>query len=204
MNWLAMDRGSQLALSFGRQDLSERWERTACAIHDDICKNAMDKTGRHFVSSYGDERPDAALLLMPIHGFLPDDDPRLAETVRWVRKELGTGPFLHRYRGNHDGVGGEEGAFILCGFWLAEALALQGRLEEASEVFVAHADASNHLGLLAEEIDPASGALLGNFPQAFSHLGLINSALRIDLALRLRDEGSARAPHLVGSMPRRP
>jgi len=204
MNWLAMDRGSQLALSFGRADLSDRWERTAWEVHEDICKNAMDAGRRHFVSAYGEERPDAALLLMPIHGFLPDDDPRLAETVRWVRSELGSGPYLYRYRGNHDGVGGDEGAFILCGFWLAEALALQGQLDEARHVFEAHAEASNHLGLLAEEIDPTSDTLLGNFPQAFSHLGLINAALRIDLALRLRDEGSARAPHLVGSLQRKP
>ena len=203
MNWLAMDRGSQLATSFGRSDLSARWQKAAREIHADICKNAMDPSGKHFVSAYGQTRPDAALLLLSLHGFLPDDDPRLAETVRWVRRELSTGPFLHRYRGHADGVGGEEGAFVLCGFWLAEALALQGRLEEASEVFIAHAEASNHLGLLAEEIDPSNGGLLGNFPQAFSHLGLINAALRIDLALRLRDEGSARAPHLVGSRKRK-
>ncbi|RYG63272.1 glycoside hydrolase family 15 protein, partial [bacterium] len=107
-----------------------------------------------------------------------------------------------RYHGG-DGVAGPEGAFILCGFWLAEALALQGRLDEAREVFEAHSEASNHLGLLAEEIDPRNGTLLGNFPQAFSHLGLINAALRIDLGLRLRDEGSPRSPHLIGPRPRR-
>ncbi|MBK9031220.1 MAG: hypothetical protein IPL61_07775 [Myxococcales bacterium] len=95
-------------------------------------------------------------------------------------------------------MAGAEGAFILCGFWLAEALALQGDLDGALDVFAAHVDASNHVGLLSEEIDPSTGTLLGNFPQAFSHLGLINAALRIDLALRLRDEGSSRSPHLVG------
>ena len=110
--------------------------------------------------------------------------------------------FIYRYR-DEDGVAGPEGAFILCGFWLAEALALLGRLDEAREVFVAHAEASNHLGLLAEEIVPVDGTLLGNFPQAFSHLGLINAALRIDLALRLRDEGSSRSPHLVGPLLRK-
>ena len=119
-----------------------------------------------------------------------------------VRATLTSGPYVYRYH-DEDGVAGPEGAFILCGFWLAEALALQGRLDEAREVFAAHAEASNHLGLLGEEIDPATGVLLGNFPQAFSHLGLINAALRIDLGLRLRDEGSARSPHLVGSLGRR-
>ena len=92
-------------------------------------------------------------------------------------------------------MGGREGAFILCGFWLAEVLAMMGRVEEAQEVFIRHAEITNHVGLLAEEVDPRSGQLLGNFPQAFSHLGLINAAARIDLALRLRDEGSTKRPY---------
>jgi alpha,alpha-trehalase len=203
MNWLAMDRGAQIAITFGRQDLWARWSSVAAEIHADISKGGVDASGEHFVSVYGEHRADAALLLMPIHGFLPDDDPRLANTVRWVQKELGSGPFLYRYHGD-DGVSGSEGAFILCGFWLAEALALQGKLDEAREIFDAHAEASNHVGLLAEEIDPGSGTLLGNFPQAFSHLGLVNAALRIDLALRLRDEGSRASPHLVGPISRKP
>lgn len=202
MNWLAMDRGSQLALAFGRRDLSEKWSACAAEIHADICTNGMDPSGKHFVSVYGERRPDATLLLLPIHGFLDDDDPRLAETVSWVRSELSSGPWLYRYK-DEDGLAGPEGAFLLCGFWLAEALALQGKLDEAREIFSVHAEASNHLGLLTEEIDPTTGTLLGNFPQAFSHLGLINAALRIDLGLRLRDEGSARSPHLVGSIIRR-
>jgi len=201
MNWLAMDRGAQLATSFGRRDLVSRWLSCAAEIHADICKNGMDPSCAHFVSVYGETRPDATLLLLPIHGFLPDDDARLAATVTWVRDRLGSGPFLYRYH-DDDGVAGKEGAFVLCGFWLAEALALQGNVDEAREVFVAHAEASNHLGLLPEEIDPRDKTLLGNFPQAFSHLGLANAAMRIDLALRLRDEGSARSPHLVGSLRR--
>lgn len=202
MNWLAMDRGAQLALAFGDGDLAERWRANAARIHEDVCTHGMDPDRKHFVSVYGEKRPDATLLLLPIHGFLPDDDPRLVETVAWVRSTLTSGPYVYRYH-DEDGVAGPEGAFILCGFWLAEALALQGRLDEAREVFVAHAEASNHLGLLGEEIDPSTGALLGNFPQAFSHLGLINAALRIDLGLRLRDEGSARSPHLVGPIRRK-
>ncbi len=203
MNWLAFDRGTHLATAFGRKDLCTRWAKCAAEVHADICANGMDSKRRHFVSVYGEERPDASLLLLPTQGFLPDDDPRIAETVDWVRRELATGPFVHRYH-DADGVGGPEGAFVLCGFWLVEALALQGRLDEAREVFIAHAKAANHVGLLAEEIDPTGGTLLGNFPQAFSHLGLINAALRIDLGLRLRDEGSSRAPHLVGTMMRKP
>ena len=203
MNWMAMDRGAGLAHQFGRKDLEARWTGIAGEIHADILQNGMDKAGRHFVASYGSDRADATLLLLGINGFLPDGDPRLLETLKWVRAELGHGPYLYRYRGD-DGVEGQEGAFVLCGFWLAEALALAGQLDQAREVFTAHAEASNHLGLLSEEVDPTTGALLGNFPQAFSHLGLINAALRIDLALRLRDEGSARAPHLIGSLGRPP
>jgi GH15 family glucan-1,4-alpha-glucosidase len=201
MNWLAMDRGAQVALAFGRGDLCERWSKCAKEIHSDILTNGMDATRTRFVSVYGEDRPDATLLLLPIHGFLPDDDVRVRNTVAWVRERLSIGPFLYRYQ-DDDGVAGPEGAFILCGFWLAEALALQGNIDEASRIFTAHVDASNHLGLLAEELAP-DGQLLGNFPQAFSHLGLINAALRIDLALRLRDEGSPRSPHLVGSLPRK-
>lgn len=205
MNWLAMDRGAQLARSFGREDYAARWSGVARVIHDDIEKNALIGNGAgHFVSVYGGgpEDADATLLLLAVHGFLPDDDPRLARTTRFVRDKLGVGPFLRRYDA-HDGVGGAEGAFFLCGFWLAEALALQGNLDEAIEVFVGHANTANHVGLLSEEIDPTTRTLLGNIPQAFSHLGLINAALRIDRALRLRDEGSSAPPHLVGPLPRK-
>ncbi|MBX3201516.1 MAG: glycoside hydrolase family 15 protein [Labilithrix sp.] len=204
MNWLAFDRGAHLATSFGRTDLSERWMRCAADVHADICAHGMDRSRRHFVSVYGEDRPDAALLLLPTAGFLADDDPRIEATVSWIQRELADGPFVYRYHDHDaDGVGGPEGAFVLCGFWLVEALALLGRLDEAREIFVAHSDAANHLGLLAEEIVPSDRTLLGNFPQAFSHLGLINAALRIDLGLRLRDEGSSRAPHLVGTLTRR-
>jgi GH15 family glucan-1,4-alpha-glucosidase len=116
-------------------------------------------------------------------------------TLDWIRTELGAGPYVYRYRAD-DGVGGDEGAFVLCGFWLAEVLAMAGQIDEAQRVFVAHAEASNHLGLLSEEIEPGTQTLLGNFPQAFSHVGLINAAARIDVALRLRDEGSPRVPEV--------
>src|SRR5690606_18453002 len=127
----------------------------------EICKSGLDPTGSHFVAAYGERRTDGALLMLPLLQILPDDHPALLRTVERTREELGSGPFVYRYRSDDDGVGGDEGAFILCGFWLAEALALQGRIEEAQEVFVAHADAANHLGLLSEEIDPSSRGLLG-------------------------------------------
>lgn len=195
MSWLALRRGAELAPLFGDKQLQARWQQTADELHAELCVRGLDKTGKRFVAAYDHEHPDASLLLLPIHGFLPPSDQRVLRTVEWIQAELGAGPYVYRYRAD-DGVGGEEGAFVLCGFWLAEVLAMAGRIDEAHEVFVAHAEASNHLGLLAEEIDPDSKMLLGNFPQAFSHLGLINAAARIDLALRLRDEGSRRVPEI--------
>ena len=195
MSWLALRRGAELAPLFGDQPLQTRWQQVAEELHAELCVRGLDPTGKRFVAAYDHEHPDASLLLLPIHGFLPPNDDRVLRTVEWIRAELGAGPFVYRYRAD-DGVGGEEGAFVLCGFWLAEVLAMAGQIDEAQRVFVAHAEASNHLGLLAEEIEPGTETLLGNFPQAFSHLGLINAAARIDLALRLRDEGSRRVPEV--------
>ena len=195
MSWLALRRGVQLAPLFGDQPVQARWQQVADELHAELCVRGLDRTGKRFVAAYDHEHPDASLLLLPIHGFLPPSDDRVLRTVEWIRAALGDGPYVYRYRAD-DGVGGAEGAFVLCGFWLAEVLAMAGQIDEAQQVFVAHAEASNHLGLLAEEIDPGTTALLGNFPQAFSHLGLINAAARIDLALRLRDEGSPRVPEV--------
>ena len=195
MSWLALRRGAELAPLFGDQVLRDRWGKVAHELQREICVRGLDRTGQRFVAAYDHDHPDASLLLLPIHGFLPPSDERVLRTVEWIQAELGDGPYVYRYRAD-DGVGGEEGAFVLCGFWLAEALAMAGKLDQAQRVFVAHAEASNHLGLLSEEIDPQTMLSLGNFPQAFSHLGLINAAARIDLALRLRDEGSARIPEV--------
>ena len=202
MSWLALDRGAQLGPRFGDTAVSQEWAAMAQKVRADICANGLDPSGKRFTTAYGVEQPDAALLLMPIHGFMEPENPFMTRTVEWVQQELAAGNnFLYRYRPDmDDGVGGAEGAFVLCGFWLAEALAMAGRVEQAQEVFVAHAESSNHLGLLAEEVHPTSRAALGNFPQAFSHLGLINAAARIDLALRLRDEGSGATPHLMGKL----
>lgn len=199
MCWLAFDRAARLAPRFGHHAIAKRWQRAAELVHADIRRNGVDDTGRYFKASYDTDHVDGSLLVLPIHGFMDADHPAMSATVRRVQTELGTGPFVHRYRID-DGVGGEEGAFVLCGFWLAEALAMMGRVEEAQEVFTAHAEASNHVGLLAEEIDPTNRTQLGNFPQAFSHLGLINAAVRIDLALRMRDEGLDDVPHVTNRL----
>jgi GH15 family glucan-1,4-alpha-glucosidase len=194
MCWLALDRGARLATLFGAAEARRRWLKVAAEVRADVQARGVDPTGRHFVGHYGGESADAALLLVPIYEMLPPVDPLATRTVEFVRSTLGAGPFVYRYPlGADDGVGGPEGAFVLCGFWLAEALACAGRLGEAQDVFAAHVDASNHLGLLSEEIDPASQTLLGNFPQAFSHVGLINAATAIDRGLQLRDEGSRKS-----------
>jgi len=187
MSWLALERGQQLAMRFGDNVIGRQWGEASSLLRSEVLDNGFDPTGKHFVSVYGGDDVDAALLALPLDRVLPRGDRRIDATIDAVRNRLGDGAFLHRYRAE-DGVGGDEGAFLLCGFWLSEALARTGRLAEAQEVFVAHAEASNHLGLLSEEIDPSSGELLGNFPQAFSHLGLINAALGIDRVLRQRDE----------------
>jgi GH15 family glucan-1,4-alpha-glucosidase len=196
MSWVAVERALRIAQRFGGSPARPHWERAAAELREEILKRGLDPRGRHFVSAYGEAEPDAALLTLPMQGLVAPDDPRALATIDWIRDELGDGPYLHRYR-SEDGISGCEGAFVLCGFWLAEALAMVGRLEEAQQVFEAHAEASNHLGLLSEEIDPSTSALLGNFPQAFSHLGMINAATRIDRALRLRDEGSEKLPRFL-------
>jgi alpha,alpha-trehalase len=204
MMWLALDRGATIARAFMDDATDKAWSAHASQLRAEILTRGLDPTGSYFVSTYGGTATDGALLSLPLYGLLPDDDPRIAATIARIQAELGDGPFVHRYAAvDDDGVGGPEGAFVLCGFWLAEALALLGRLDEASEIFVAHSRASNHLGLLAEMIDPRTRTQLGNFPQSFSHLGLINAALRIDLGLRLRDEGSAAPPHLLSVLRRR-
>jgi GH15 family glucan-1,4-alpha-glucosidase len=198
MCWVALDRGARIARLFGDRAMEQRWSASAADVKAEVLRSAVDASGRRLTAAFGVDVPDAALLRIPLHSFMEPNDPYVVETTEWLRKELGTGPFLHRYRlDTDDGVGGEEGAFVLCGFWLAETYAMQGRVEDALDTFVAHAEASNHVGLLAEEIDPATGALLGNFPQSFSHLGMINAALRIALAMRLRDEGSDEVPRLI-------
>ncbi|MGZ3457420.1 MAG: glycoside hydrolase family 15 protein, partial [Archangium sp.] len=200
MCWLALHRGQHLARLFAEPHMVDSCAAEAELIRNDILRHGVDPSGKHFVGFYGGNEPDAALLLLPIAGCFRACEPLVHGTIDWLRAELGAGRFLRRYRMD-DGVAGPEGGFLLCGFWLAEALTLSNRLEEAEEVFVMHAEAANHLGLLAEEVHPLTREQLGNFPQAFSHLGLINAAARIDLALRMRDEGEMAPPHLLESEP---
>lgn len=151
-------------------------------IHHEVCTQGFDPERNTFTQSYGSKELDAVTLLIPLVGLLPPDDPRVIGTVDAVRRELSTPDGLvRRYPtiGNHagvDGLKGDEGTFILCSFWLVDALALTGRLDEARALFERLLALRNDLGLLAEEYDPVRQRQLGNFPQAFSHMGLIQSA----------------------------
>ena len=195
MQWVAFDRGLDIAQRFGGDREEHAWREAREQLRHAILREGFDAESGSFVSEYGGQRADASLLLAPLYGFLPPRDRRVLGTVQRVIDELSDGRFLRRYR-TDDGIDCDEGGFVLCGFWLAEALALAGRLDDALDVFHNHLGAANHLGLLAEEVDPHTGQSLGNFPQAFSHLGLIQAAARLDHALRLRDEGSTEPPVL--------
>ncbi len=177
MCWVALDRGIKIAKLCSFEAPLDRWEKTRDEIRDAILQMGFNRELNSFVQVFDSDTLDATGLLVPIMGFLPFDDPRVQGTIDAIFKRLGAGKGLvYRYDGD-DGLPGKEGAFVLCSFWLVDALALSGRINEAEELFKELLRYANPLGLLAEEIDPGTDELLGNFPQAFSHIGLINSAL---------------------------
>ncbi|MCX4481563.1 glycoside hydrolase family 15 protein [Streptomyces cellulosae] len=187
MAWVAVDRTIRLAEAGALDmDLAPLVELRA-TIHREVCDKGFDPVRNTFTQSYGSKGLDAATLLIPRTGFLPPDDSRVIGTVDAVRRELSTGDGLvHRYRtcGKRtgvDGLKGNEGTFVLCSFWLVDGLALTGRLDEARALFERLLALRSDLGLLAEEYDPVRQRQLGNFPQAFSHMGLIQSALLLQL-----------------------
>ena len=184
MAWVAFDRAITSARKFGLDGPVSQWCKTRDQIHEDICKNGFDKRRGAFVQYYGGDALDASLLLMPQLGFLPHDDPRIAGTIDAIEKELLQDGFVRRYsvRETDDGVGGVEGAFLACSYWLADAYVLSGREQDARALFDRLLGLRNDLGLLAEEYDVVSQRLVGNFPQAFSHVGLINTAHNLTTA----------------------
>ncbi|HET7609444.1 MAG TPA: glycoside hydrolase family 15 protein, partial [Gammaproteobacteria bacterium] len=179
MSWVAFDRGIKSCEHFGLDGPVDRWRATRAEIHDDVCKNAFDAERNTFVQYYGARDLDAALLLIPQTGFLPANDPRFVGTVAAIERELVVGDGLvMRYTKDIDELG-REGAFLLCSFWLADAYVMLGRLEDATRIFDRMLDLRNDLGLLSEEYDPDRKRLIGNFPQGFSHIGLINTAFNL-------------------------
>ncbi|HYU85615.1 MAG TPA: glycoside hydrolase family 15 protein, partial [Kribbellaceae bacterium] len=178
MAWVAFDRAARAVERFGMRGPAAEWRATAAEIHRQVCEQAYDADRNTFTQAYGSKALDAAVLLIPQVGFLPPDDPRVVGTVEAVQRGLASDGFIRRYDTDHtdDGVPGDEGAFLICSFWLADSLALIGRHGESRTLYEKLVALRNDVGLLAEEYDPVSGRMLGNFPQAFSHLGLVNTA----------------------------
>jgi GH15 family glucan-1,4-alpha-glucosidase len=178
MVWVALDRAVNDVEHYGLAGPVDRWRALRQEVHDQVCREGFDAERGTFVQSYGSNELDANLLLIPLVGFLPADDQRVRGTVEAIRHELVSDGFVMRYRGNEevDGLPPGEGAFLPCTFWLADALALMGRAREAREIFERLLAIRNDVGLLAEEYDPRSKRHLGNFPQAFSHVSLVNTA----------------------------
>jgi GH15 family glucan-1,4-alpha-glucosidase len=181
MAWVAVDRTIK---DFERLNLAgpvDQWRALRNTIHEDICRQGFNSGLGSFVQSYGSTVLDASLLQIPLLGFLPISDPRVLGTIKTIERRLLVDGLVMRYdtEESRDGIKGHEGTFLLCSFWLVDCLTLLGRRKEAQQMFERLLSLRNDLGLLAEEYDPVSHRLLGNFPQAFSHLGLVNSALNL-------------------------
>jgi GH15 family glucan-1,4-alpha-glucosidase len=182
MAWLALDRAILLAEQYGLEGDVARWHEERERIKQDVIEQGFDEESNSFTASYECKEIDAANLRLGLMEFLPPDDPRIQGTIDRVMDELMSGNCLVKRYMYDDGLPGVEGAFGLCTFWLVDMLALSGRLEEARKVFDAMVARASHLGLYSEEIDPETGAFLGNFPQAFTHIGLINSTIYLAYA----------------------
>ena len=184
MCWLAFDRAVKSVEKWGLEGPLERWRAVREAIHVDICTNGFDPALNSFVQYYGSKDLDASLLMMVMVGFLPLDDPRLLGTIDAVERLLMPNGFVQRYVPvpNVDGLPQGEGVFLACSFWLADALVLLGRIDDARALFERLIGLSNDLGLLSEEYDPVGKRMLGNFPQALSHVALVNTALNLSRA----------------------
>src|SRR5215813_693572 len=182
MAWVAFDRAANELEAQAFSDPGQRWREIADEIHAEVCEHGFDRDLNSFVQAYGSKQLDASLLLIPLVGFLPPEDPRVRGTLRAIEDRLLIeGEFVLRYETEHasDGLPPGEGAFLACSFWLVDNYILQGRYAEACKLFDRLLSRCNDVGLLAEEFDPLSGRMLGNFPQAYSHVGLINCALNL-------------------------
>jgi GH15 family glucan-1,4-alpha-glucosidase len=181
MAWVAFDRAVKAVEGFGAEGPVDRWRKLREQIHEEVCARGYDPSQRAFTQAYGSPELDAALLMMPLVGFLPAADARVRSTVEAIERELVRDGLVLRYRSHEtdDGLPAGEGVFLLCSFWLADNYALLGREGDARALFERLLSLRNDVGLLAEEYDPSARRLLGNFPQAFSHVGLINTAVNL-------------------------
>jgi GH15 family glucan-1,4-alpha-glucosidase len=189
MAWVAFDRAVTLAEDGDLPKLSmDHWRHLRDEIHAEVCEKGFDVELNSFTQYYGSKLLDSSLLMLAPLGFLPPDDPRIVGTVEAIEKNLVVDGFVLRYQTDTeedvDGLKGSEGAFLMTSFWLADNFVLLGRNDEAKEMFDRLCGVCNDVGLLSEEYDPKDDRLLGNFPQAFSHVSLINTAANISLAER--------------------
>jgi GH15 family glucan-1,4-alpha-glucosidase len=182
MCWVAFDRAVRAAETFGLDGPVAEWATVRDEIHAEVCKRGFSAARNSFVQSYDCEELDAALLMIPLFGFLPPDDPRVVATVEAVEHDLRKDGIVYRYHWHKDldGMDHPEGGFLVCAFWLVEALCMIGRRADAEELFEHLLGLANDVGLYAEQYDSGAGRHLGNFPQAFSHIGLISAANRLD------------------------
>jgi GH15 family glucan-1,4-alpha-glucosidase len=192
MAWVAFDRAVR---SVEEQELEgpiDKWRALRDEIHEEVCARGFDEARGSFVQSYGSKQLDASLLMLPLVGFLPASDPRIRGTIEAIENELLEDGFVKRYRTHKaaDGLPPGEGVFLPCSFWLVDCYELIGRHDDARALFDRLVGVANDVGLLSEEYDPAAKRLLGNFPQAFTHLALVNSAFNV-------------LPHLPSPMHRR-
>jgi GH15 family glucan-1,4-alpha-glucosidase len=186
MAWVAFDRAIKATEQFGLAGPVERWRSLRQTIHDEVCTRGFNRQLGSFVQSYESDELDASLLLLPTVGFLSPDDPRIRGTIAAVERSLFVDGFLLRYdtRRGADGLPAGEGAFLACSFWLADAYVLMGRIDEARMLFERLLALRNDVGLLAEQYDTGANRLVGNFPQAFSHVALISTAHNLSRAAK--------------------
>jgi GH15 family glucan-1,4-alpha-glucosidase len=175
MCWVALDRAIRMAAQLGAPPTLQHWCTQRDAIHAEVLDQGWDEKRGTFVQSYGRTALDAANLLIGVYGFLPGDDPRMKGTIDATLRELTRDGMHYRYT-SEDGLPGQEGVFSICTFWLADALVLSGDIAAGERVFRRMLRFANPLGLYSEQIDPGTGDFLGNFPQAFTHIALINTA----------------------------
>jgi GH15 family glucan-1,4-alpha-glucosidase len=192
MAWVAFDRAVRAVELFGSDGPVDRWRAQRTALRDEILRRGFDADRNTFVQAYGSKALDGALLMLPLVGFLPVDDPRIVGTVAAIQRELVEDGFVLRYRPEHtdDGLPGSEGAFLPCTFWLVQCLGPLGRHEEAAALFERLLALRNDVGLLSEEYDTRARRLVGNFPQAFSHVGLVNSAASLGGSSRVTERAT--------------
>jgi GH15 family glucan-1,4-alpha-glucosidase len=194
MAWVAFDRTIKSVEKYGFDGPVDRWRSIRATIHNEVCERGFDPEQNSFVQSYDSKELDASLLLLPVVGFLPPEDPRVKGTVAAIESKLMIGGLVRRYdtTSSDDGLPPGEGVFLACSFWLVDAYVMLGRLNDAQALFDRLVALCNDVGLLAEEYDPASKELLGNFPQAFSHVALVNSAFNLTRASKPAEQ---RADH---------